>query len=123
MGKTFIALFLAALKSAKNAGKKVVLVLVTDLLWNQAKKEIETYNLGEHVEAFLLEYLTPDDTKDCVAILDECDYGIEKFAAHFNPPRGMISLKYAKQVYFMSATFDNYHMAFLKECFQVSPIQ
>jgi hypothetical protein len=64
--------------------------------------------------------LTPDDCRDKVVILDEADYGFDNFAATFDSdglPLGLISLKYAKQIFFMSATYDRFHEEVLRRCF------
>lgn len=57
-------------------------------------------------------------------ILDEADYAIDRFAAYFDSdtalPLGLVSLKYAKQALFLSATYDKFARAFLLKCFNVT---
>ena len=57
----------------------------------------------------MLESLEPSDCKERHVILDEADAGIDETAVLFtesNSLKGLVSLKYAESVYFMSATFD-----------------
>ena len=60
-------------------------------------------------------------------ILDEAEYGIVNYAATFDAPDiaplGMVSLKFAKQVYFLSATYDAFSLQFMKLCFQMKENQ
>ena len=65
--------------------------------------------LGDKVEAQLMECLTADDVRDRMVIVDEADYCIENYCCTFYPPQGMIALKSANRIYFMSATYDNFH--------------
>ena len=63
--------------------------------------------------------------KGKLVILDESDYGIANCAAYFGTELeatalGMISLKSAKQVYFLSATLNSYTIYFLKKCFGIT---
>jgi len=71
----------------------------------------------------LIANLVPDVCKNQVVILDEADYAIEKYAAYFDKktsePIGMISLKHAKQVFFLSATYDKFARHFLLKCFDI----
>ena len=57
-------------------------------------------------------------------ILDECDYGIDNYSCTFKTGEhacflGMAALKAAKAIYFMSATFDQYHYNYLADLFGV----
>ena len=57
-------------------------------------------------------------------ILDECDYGIDNYSCAFRTGEnacflGMATLKAAKAIYFMSATFDSYHYNYLTDLFAV----
>ena len=57
-------------------------------------------------------------------ILDECDYGIDNYSCTFRTGEhacflGMAALKAAKAIYFMSATFDQYHYNYLADLFGV----
>ena len=52
--------------------------------------------------------LTVDDVRDRAVIVDQADYCIENYCCTFYPPQ-VIALKEAKRVYFMSATYDNFH--------------
>ena len=57
-------------------------------------------------------------------ILDEADNSLDRFAEYFDQetaePLRMVSLKYAKQALFLSATYDKITGAFLIKCFNVT---
>lgn len=56
MGKTYISLMLAKLLS--ESGKKVLIVLVNELLYSQCKLEIDKLGLDNIVTAIEIKYLT-----------------------------------------------------------------
>ena len=56
MGKTYISLMLARLLT--DLGKKVLIVLVNELLYSQCKLEIDKLGLDNIVSAIEIKYLT-----------------------------------------------------------------
>ena len=55
-------------------------------------------------------------------ILDEVDEGIDKCCAlddiENKHALGMMSIRYAVKSFFLSASYDNFHLAFLRDCFK-----
>ena len=55
-------------------------------------------------------------------ILDEADFAIDKYSVYFptTEPLGLVSMKTAKQLYFLSATYDDFHRQYLRDIFSIS---
>ena len=125
MGKTVMVLVLCALHTLKQ--NLVFVVLVKELLYEQFNSENNLYFGEKPAEFELLANLTPDAWKNRILILDEADYGINPYAAYFDAdpfgPVVMVALKSAKQVVFLSATYDNFARSFLLKCFDITDVR
>ena len=118
MGKTNI--ILKSCKWFKEVmGEDPIVVVVNEMLYEQFNLDINLYFKDEPLKIYLLASLTPEDCTGKVVFLDEADYGIDNFGVYFPSPNllGLVSLVKAKKNIFLSATYDNFHKAFLRDLF------
>ena len=118
MGKTNI--ILKSCKWFKEVmGEDPIVVVVNEMLYEQFNLDINLYFKDEPLKIYLLASLTPEDCTGKVVFLDEADYGIDNFGVYFPSPNllGLVSLVKAKKNIFLSATYDSFHRAFLRDLF------
>ena len=118
MGKTNI--ILKSCKWFKEVmGEDPIVVVVNDMLYEQFNLDINLYFKDDPLKIYELASLTPADCEGKVVFLDEADYGIDNFGVYFPSPNllGLVSLVKAKKNIFLSATYDSFHRAFLRDLF------
>ena len=106
----------------RNRGEEPLIVLVNQMLYEQFNFDNSLYFSEDKLKIQELQYLTPNDCLGKHVILDEADFAIDKYSVYFptTEPLGLVSMKTAKQLYFLSATYDDFHRQYLRDIFSIS---